>query len=107
VSDVSEIIKYLLIFIAVMFALLIVLVIVVSRLPNDTKLKRILNALVLRVGATLGVGVLAIPIEPIPGLDGLYDIAAPLILLYYWCTFVRKAIAVSRTLPSIGNANRR
>jgi hypothetical protein len=47
----------------------------------------------------LGGGVLAIPIEPIPGLDGIYDIAAPIFLLYYWFTFIRSAIAASRGAP--------
>jgi hypothetical protein len=47
----------------------------------------------------LGASVLAIPIEPIPGLDGIYDIAAPVLLLYYWFAFVRSAIAASRSTP--------
>jgi hypothetical protein len=89
-SAIIEIIKDLLIFVAVMFALLIALIVIVSKLPDDNPLKRILHALSLRVGATAAAGLVAIPVEPIPGLDGLYDIAVPLGLLYYWFTFFRE-----------------
>ncbi|MDQ6701714.1 MAG: hypothetical protein M3Z96_00670 [Pseudomonadota bacterium] len=35
-----------------------------------------------RVGATFAAGVVAIPIEPIPGLDVLYDIGVPILLIW-------------------------
>jgi hypothetical protein len=91
-SFISEIIRDLLIFVGAMTALLIVLVIVVSRLPADNPLKRVLTALSYRVGATAAAGLVAIPIEPIPGLDGIYDIAVPLVLIWYWFTFFRDAL---------------
>ena len=87
-----ELIRDLLIFIAVMFALCIVLIVVISMLPNDNPLKRILTALSYRVGATLAAGMIAVPVEPIPGLDVLYDIAIPIALIWYWFTFFRDAI---------------
>ncbi len=96
-SAIVDVVRDLLIFVAVMFALLIGLLVVVSKMPDDNPLKRILNALSLRVGATAAVGLIAIPVEPIPGLDGLYDIAAPLALLYYWFTFFREAYRASRS----------
>jgi hypothetical protein len=34
-----------------------------------------------RIGATLAAGMIAIPVEPIPALDVLYDIAIPIALL--------------------------
>jgi len=34
------------------------------------------------VGATVAAGALAIPVEPIPGLDALYDIGVPIALLW-------------------------
>ena len=49
-SGISELIRDLLIFVAVMFALFIALVVVVSKLPADNPLKRILTALSHRVG---------------------------------------------------------
>jgi hypothetical protein len=87
-----ELIRDLLIFIAVMFALCIVLIVVVSMLPDDNPLKRILTALSYRIGATLAAGMIAVPVEPIPGLDVLYDIAIPIALIWYWFTFFRDAI---------------
>ena len=93
-----ELIRDLLIFIAVMFALCIVLIVVVSKLPDDNPLKRILTALSYRVGATLAAGAVAIPVEPIPGLDALYDIAVPIALVWYWLTFFRDVVR-----PSEGN----
>jgi hypothetical protein len=89
VSLIAEIIRDLLIFAAAMFAMLIVLIVVVSRLPDTNPLKRILTALSYRIGATAAAGVVAIPVEPIPGVDVAYDIAVPLVILWYWYTFVR------------------
>jgi hypothetical protein len=91
-SGIVEIIRDLLIFVVVMFALLIVLIVVVSKLPDDNPLKRILSALAYRVGATAAAGAVAIPIEPIPGLDVLYDIGIPILLIWYWFTFFRDAV---------------
>jgi hypothetical protein len=98
-SLVAEIIRDLLIFVAVMFALLIVLIVVVAKLPDDNPLKRLMTALCYRVGATLGAGVIAIPVEPIPGLDAVYDIAVPLALIWYWFTFFREAFRTLHRLP--------
>jgi len=33
----------------------------------------------------------AIPLEPIPGIDLLYDIGVPIVLIWYWYTFFRDA----------------
>jgi hypothetical protein len=68
-SAIEAIVRDLLIFVAVMTALFIVLIVIVSMLPADNSLKRILTALSYRVGATAAAGALAIPIEPVPGLD--------------------------------------
>jgi hypothetical protein len=94
-ATIMEIIRDLLIFVAVMFALCIVLIVVISKMPEDNPLKRILTALSYRVGATLAAGTVAIPIEPIPGVDVLYDIAVPIALIWYWFTFFRDAIRSS------------
>ena len=90
-DTIAEIIRDLLVFVVIMFAMFIVLILVVSRLPDDNPLKRLLSALSYRVGATLAAGVVAVPVEPIPGLDLLYDIAVPLGLVYFWYTFFRDA----------------
>jgi len=60
-STIAEIIRDLLIFVAVLTALLVVLIVVVARVPGDNPLKRLLTALSYRIGATAAAGALAIP----------------------------------------------
>jgi hypothetical protein len=74
-----------------MFGLLIALLVIVSKMPDNNPLKRILGALSYRVVATVAAGMIAIPIEPIPGLDTLYDFAVPIALIWYWFTFFGSA----------------
>jgi hypothetical protein len=90
-SSIAEIIRDLLIFVVAMTALLIILVVVISKMPNSNPLKRLLTALSYRLGATLAAGAIAIPLEPIPGIDTLYDIGVPIALIWYWFTFFRDA----------------
>lgn len=88
-SGFVEIIHDLLVFTAFMAVLFVVLFVIVSRMPDDNPLKRLLNGLCARLGMTLAAGMFAIPIEVIPGIDALYDIGMPLFLAYYWFTFFR------------------
>ena len=104
-STIENIIRDLLIFVAVMTALLIVLIIVVSKMPTDNPLKRVLTALCYRIGATAAAGALAIPVEPIPGLDALYDIGVPILLIWYWYTFFRDAARATSRPPAAPPAN--
>jgi hypothetical protein len=90
-STIAEIIRDLLIFVGATAALLVVLVIVVAKMPDTNPLKRVLTALCYRLGATLAAGAVAIPLEPIPGIDVLYDIGVPIALIWYWWTFFRDA----------------
>jgi hypothetical protein len=98
-STIAEIIRDLLIFVGVITALLIALVVVISKMPDTNPLKRILTALSYRLGATLAAGALAIPLEPIPGIDALYDIGVPIVLIWYWFTFFKNAFGTN-TNPS-------
>jgi chromate transport protein ChrA len=98
---VSTIIHDLLIFIGAMAVLLVVLAIAIARLPPDNPLKRILHALSLRIAAMIGAGAIAIPIEPIPGLDIVYDVAAPLALTYFWVTFFRQAATILKSVKRL------
>jgi hypothetical protein len=102
-----EIIRDLLVFIGAMFAMCIVLIIVVSRLPDENPLKRLLNALTYRVGGTLLAGVVAVPVEPIPGLDVLYDLAVPVALIWYWFTFFRDALRSSTVVSPCPSDHKR
>jgi hypothetical protein len=87
----ERIIRDLLIFIVAMSVILAVLLVIISRLPSDNPLKRVLVALSYRVGATAAAGVIAVPATPIPGLDILIDYGAPIALIWYWWTFFRDA----------------
>jgi len=70
-------IRDLLIFIAVMFALCIVLIVVISMLSNDNPLKRILTALSYRIGATLAAGMIVGMLSGLPnGVSTLYETSA-------------------------------
>jgi hypothetical protein len=90
-STITEIVRDLLIFVGVVAALLVVTIVIVSKLPHTNPLKRVLTALCYRLGATLAAGAVAIPLEAVPGIDLIYDIGVPLILLWYWVTFFRDA----------------
>ena len=91
-SDIEAIIRDLLVFVVAMSALLVVFLVIVSRMPDDNPLKRIMVALSYRIGATAAAGMLAIPATPIPGLDAVVDIGAPIALLWYWYTFFRDLV---------------
>jgi hypothetical protein len=86
---IEGIVRDLLVFVGVMVVLLIALIVIVSMLPPTNPLKRVLTALSYRVGATAAAGALAIPVEPIPGLDAVYDIGVPIFLIWYWYKFFR------------------
>lgn len=88
-ASIEAIIRDLLIFVFAMSALLVGLMVIVSRMPEHNPLKRILVALSYRVGATAAAGLLAISATPVPGLDAVIDVGAPLALLWYWWTFIR------------------
>ena len=85
----EEIVRDLLIFVGAMAVLLATLIVIVSLLPPPNPLKRVLTALSYRVGATAAAGAFAIPVEPIPGLDAVYDIGVPILLIWYWLTFFK------------------
>jgi hypothetical protein len=74
-STVVEIIRDLLIFVGVIAALLIALIVVVSKLPDTNPLKRLLTALCYRLGATLAAGAIAIPWSPFQELIWLTTLA--------------------------------
>ncbi len=88
--------------------LLVILTIVAARLPPDNPLKRILHALCVRITAMLGVGAVAIPIQPIPGLDVAYDAGALVLGVYLAFTFLKelKSIWEDTHRPVTTNAGR-
>jgi hypothetical protein len=98
-SDIVRLIQDLLIFVVVMFALLIALIVIIFKMPNDNPLKRVLTALSYRVGATAAAGLVAIPVEPIPVIDFLYDFAVPIALIIYWIFFFKNAVGMMSGPP--------
>jgi hypothetical protein len=99
-SAIERIIRDLLIFVVAMTAILAALIVIISRMPDDNPLKRIMVALSYRVGATAAAGMLVIPSTPIPGLDAVIDIGAPLVLIWYWWTFFRDALRGGPKAPA-------
>jgi hypothetical protein len=106
---IGQIVRDLLIFVGVCLALLVTLLIVVARMPRDNPLRQLLSELCRHLAVTLAAGVVAIPIEPIPGLDVAYDTLVPIALLYYWIKFAWRVIGILRprsgsTRPELGRA---
>ncbi len=99
---IAQIVRDLLIFVGACLALLIVLLIAVARMPRDNPLRQLLSELCRHVAVTLAAGAVAIPIEPIPGLDVAYDTLVPIALLYYWIKFAWRVIGIfgHRALPA-------
>jgi hypothetical protein len=98
-SAVTHIFADLLIFIGLMAVLFVVLVIAALRLPPDNPLKRVVTALCFRVAASLGAGLIAIPLEPVPGIDVAYDAAAAIALALYWVSFFVTAARIVFARP--------
>jgi hypothetical protein len=80
-------------------ALILVLIVVVAHLPGSP-MKEILAALARRIGATAAISLLAAPLEPIPGVDVLYDAAGAVFLAIYWFG-IFKAIADAFKLRAV------
>jgi hypothetical protein len=78
---------------AALVALTLVLLVIVAHLPGSP-LKEILAALARRIAATAAISLLAVPLEPIPGVDALYDAAGVVFLAIYWLS-IFKAIAAA------------
>jgi hypothetical protein len=99
---IGQIVRDLLIFVGVCLALLVALLIVVARMPRDNPLRQLLGELCRHLAVTLAAGAVAIPIEPIPGLDVAYDTVVPVALLYFWIKFAWRVIGIlrHRALPA-------
>jgi hypothetical protein len=72
-ATIEEIFRDLLIFVAFMIVLLVALVVIISMLPADNPLKRTLIV--------------------------VYDIGAPILLLWYWYTFFRNMVRNKSEAP--------
>ena len=87
--------KILVLCLAGLLALLAILIVLVNYLPRSP-LRDVLGAVTKRIGATVVVSMIAIPVQPILGIDGIYDLASSAFLLCYWLLLIRdirKALA--------------
>ena len=98
-SSAFHFLEVLVISVVALVALTLVLLVIVAHLPGSP-LKEILVALARRIGATAAISLLAGPLEPIPGVDVLYDVAGVVLLAVYWFGIV-KAIAAAFKLRAV------
>jgi hypothetical protein len=78
-----------------LIALSVILIVLVNYLPRSP-LRDVLGAVIKRIGATAAVAIIAIPVQPIVGIDGIYDLASSVFLLCYWLLLIqdiRKALS--------------
>jgi hypothetical protein len=66
-------------------------------LPESSRVRPILQALTLRLGLLVVVGLVAMPIQPVAGLNVAYDVTAALLLIWSAVTFVVQAARVATT----------
>jgi hypothetical protein len=101
----TEVIKYLLIFVGAMFLLFVVLVVVISKMPAHNPLRLTLAALARRVVATGGLALIDIPATAMQPIGDVWDIGTLLFLAYYWYTFFRDdAGRAMRTLKEVAQS---
>jgi hypothetical protein len=98
-SAAFDFLKVLVVSVAALVALTLVLLVIVAH-PPGSPLKEILAALARRIGATAAISLLAAPLEPIPGVDVLYDAAGVVFLAIYWFG-IFKAIADAFKLRAV------
>ena len=80
--------KILVLCLAGLIALTAILIVLVNYLPRSP-LRDVLGAVTKRITATALVAMIAIPVQPIVGIDGIYDLASSAFLLCYWLLLIR------------------
>jgi len=79
-----------------LIAIFAILIVIVSRMPQDNPLRMLLTALSQRIGATGGL-MLVDPIASSVPLGGeVFTIGSVIFLAYYWYTFFRQLPAMRR-----------
>jgi hypothetical protein len=107
-ETIAEIIKYLLIFMGVMFLLLIVVLAVLWKLSPTHPSRLVLAALARRLAATWGIALVDIPATAIQPLGDVWDIGSLIFLVWYWYTFFRDdAGRALRMLRDVARSNPR
>jgi hypothetical protein len=88
-DTVGEIIKYLLIFLGVMFLLLIIVLAVLWKMSPAHPWRLLLAAFARRLAATGGVALIDIPATAMQPLGDVWDIGSLIFLAWYWYKFFR------------------
>jgi hypothetical protein len=101
-------VEFLLVFSLALVALVVVLLIVISKMPGDNPLRTILISLAQRLGATVAVAVVDAAATPLPVGDVVIDIGSWILLAYYWLTFLRRHLpVVQHYLATLADRNNR
>ncbi len=79
-------------------ALTLGLVVLIACLPNSP-LRGVLSAVTKRIGTTAAVAVVGAPVELIPGVDGLYDVAGLIFLIWYWGSLFKSVAQILQAKP--------
>jgi hypothetical protein len=87
-SELLHFVEFLFLFALALIVLFVVLLVVISKMPHDNPLKRILTALSYRVGATGAVMLVDAPASIAP-VGKLFDLVTFAVLIYYWYTFFK------------------
>lgn len=95
---IAQIIETVVFGIVALVALLVVLIIAVSFMPKENPLRQLMAALARPVGVMVGTGVVSLPLDIFPPLEGVYDIAALIFIIFSWLKFFKVARGI---LPQI------
>jgi hypothetical protein len=90
VNAILQIVEVLVAGVVILAFLLVGLLVAISFMPKENPLRQVLAALTMPVGTMLAVGALGIPIEAIPGIDALYDLAGVVLIAFTWFKFARQ-----------------
>jgi hypothetical protein len=93
-ADILHFIEFIFAFALAVILLFIMLLIVVSKMPNGNPLKMILSALLHRLGATAGLMVIDPVATALPVVGELWDLATIAWLIYFWYTFIKQLPAM-------------
>lgn len=80
----------------ILFVAAMVLLVVVMRMESNP-LKDVLSSLLWRVGATVGILTIGLPIQPVPDVDVAYDLGGTIVLAIYWIGFIKDVVDAVRS----------
>src|SRR5689334_13548433 len=88
-DTITDIIRYLLIFLGLIFLLLMIVIAVLWKMSPTHPWRLVVAALARRVAATGGIALIDIPATAMQPLGDVWDIGSLIFLAWYWYTFFR------------------